>query len=220
MNAIEQARQVACQSEEAPLNQREAYLERAETILLEYLKDHMTDTDAWLLLTRIECNSESHDRITHYAGHVLSYDPTNAYALLFLAYADYYLHGEIEPDTFSKLCLAKNDDPEIMAMIELAKARYFYSFDKKKYQEMLEKSVAYSSNQQKNCSELGIVYWNQGKKKEGLHLIKKGVANAKASDYWDSSEMECWLNYYYKGTQVTQSQYDYLLSLCELDTKL
>jgi len=214
---LEQAKNMAHQSDIVPLNQSEEYLEKAETILLEYLKNHLTDTDAWLLLTRIECNSpfDDHDRITHYAGHVLSYDPTNAYALLFLAYADYYLHGEIEADTFSKLCLAKNDDPEIMAMIEVAKARYFESFNKTKYEQALQKSVDYSLNQQTNCTALGIIYWNQGKKKEGLYLIKKGIANTKVSDYWDSSEMECWLNYYYKGTQVTQSQYDHLLSLCD-----
>lgn len=220
MNAIEQARQVARQSRDVPLNQSEAYLEKAEVILLEHLKLHMTDTDAWLLLARIECNSPLYDhaRITHYAAHVLSYDPTNAYALLLIAYADYYLHGRIEPDTFSKLCLAKNDNPEIMAMIEVAKARYFYFFDKNKYEQALEKSVAYSNNQRINCSELGIIYLNQGKTQEGKTLIEHAIKSVKHTfpsegTKYDPASIEALLAEFYSGTTISDDGYAHLKSI-------
>lgn len=217
---LEQARNIARQSQEVPLGQREKYLEQAEAILLEYLKDHMADTEAWLLLTKIECNSPlyDHDRITHYADHVLSYDPGNAYALLFLAYANYYLHGEVEADTYSKLCLAKNDDLEIMAMIELAKARYFESFDKKKYEQALEKSVTYSNNQRINCSELGIIYLNQGKIKEGKVLIEQAIKNVKRifpseDTKYDPTSIEDLLAEFYTGTTISDDAYATLKSI-------
>jgi len=200
----------------------EKHLEQAENILLEYLKDHMTDTNAWLLLTTIECNPPlyDYDRITHYAGHVLSYDPANAYALLFLAFADHYLHGAIKAETYDKLCLGKSDDPETMAMIEVAKSRYFEYSNVKKYEEALKKSIEYSQSQQINLSKLGALYIEQGKIEEGKSLIKQAINNVKSTNQnCDPTSMEGWYNYYYKGIEVISWTYNYLTSLLNYTSK-
>lgn len=36
--------------------EEEMYLSQAQDLLLEYLKIHSKDTDAWILLTLLECN--------------------------------------------------------------------------------------------------------------------------------------------------------------------
>ena len=219
MNVLEQAREIARRKYQNYQEKNDNF-EQVETILLEHLKTHAKDTDAWLLLTRIECNAPlyDYDRIAHYIGHVLSYDPTNAYALLFLAYADYYLHGQIDADTYTRLCLAKNDNSEIMAMIEVAKARYFESFNEKKYQEALEKSVHYSLKQRINCSNLGILYFNQGKIQEGKDLIQQALKNVKEvfpSDNvtYDPTSIEGLLDEFYAGTIISEGAYAHLKSI-------
>jgi hypothetical protein len=176
---LEQAKKIARKSRKAPSDQSEQYLMQAEDLLLEYLKDHSKDTEAWLLLTMIECNPPlyDYDRIAQYTHHILSYDPSNAYASLFLSYADYYLHGQIKVDTYNKLCLAKDNDPEIMAMIEVAKARYFESNDAEKCELALKKSIEYSSTQVTNFRMLGELYIKQGKLEKGKQLVEYGLSN-------------------------------------------
>src|SRR5690242_11578567 len=130
----------------------ESNFEQAQNMLMEYLKSNMQDTQAWLLLVRIECNSpfDDYDRIVHYAEHILSYDPSNAYAALFLSYAEYYMRGSLDDNLGYKLNMAYNSDPEIKSMIELAKARHFEYRDAIKYEQALQKSIEYCSTHVKN----------------------------------------------------------------------
>jgi len=196
----------------------EKHLVEAEKILLDYLKEHKDDSDSWLLLARIEWNSplEDPDRILEYLDSIFTRDPTHPYALLFLAQTYHTFLGGINDDIFTQLCHICSPDQEVMAMVEVAKARYFKHRDTIKYQEALECSVKYSRKQQINCSSLGILYCQQGDLKKGRALVKQAVENIKAVDAkWDEVSIEYWFNYYYKGTEISQWMYDDLLKLLE-----
>ncbi|MCX5924857.1 MAG: hypothetical protein NT124_00975 [Candidatus Dependentiae bacterium] len=154
-------------------------IEQAQQLLMNHLTINQYDTEAWLLLARLECNPPFYDqdRIIHYVQHVLSYDPSNAYALLLWAYVDHYLMGNSDDDFYDKLCMAHSDDWEIMSMLELAKARYFELRDSKKCEEALKKSIEYCSTHAMNFYMLGKMYVKQGKIKEGNLLIEHGLQN-------------------------------------------
>jgi tetratricopeptide (TPR) repeat protein len=194
----------------------EQSLLEAEDILLNFLKKNPQDTQAWLLLARIEWNVplEDPERIMEYANNVLTYDPSNPYALLFLAQTYHTFLGGISDDVFRQLCSVQSDDFEILAMIELAKSRYFKHRDIKQHKKMLENSVRYSYTQQLNCTELGLLYFQEGDFEAAKPLIAQAIKNVKTVDArWDKSSIDCWCDYYYKGTQITQWQYDDLLHI-------
>jgi hypothetical protein len=211
----------------ALVDQRTAkkYIE-AEDILLAYLESNRNDIDGWLLLTRIEWNSPLQDpfRIIEYTNNIFTLEPLHPYALLFVAEAYDAFLGEIDSATLEKLYQVNVEDGEIMAMIEIAKARYFEHKDKHQYQQALERSVQYSMNQQINCADLGLLYFNQGKQELGKSLIKRAIGNVKnqGTEKWDAFSMECWFDYYYKGTHLPAVQYEWLLDLlakCEAASK-
>jgi hypothetical protein len=192
-----------------------AFIE-AEDILLHYLESNRDDIEGWLLLTRIEWNSPLQDpfRIIEYTNNIFALEPLHPYALLFVAEAYDALLAGINNELFGKLCQVNVEDGEIMAMIEIAKSRRFYKRDNEKYQQALERSVQYSMNQQINCSDLGLLYFNQGKQELGKSLIKRAINNVKFVDLeWEPFSMECWFDYYYKGTRLPALQYGWLLNL-------
>ncbi len=213
-NIVEQAIQIA------KLANASDY-EKAQKLLLDHLQNNPKDTEALLLLIRIECNAplEYPGLIEEYANRILAYDTYNPYALLFLAYAQYYLMGGIDEATYTKLCLAKSSDPEMMAMIEVAKARYFESKnDTKNFEESLKRSINYSPYQQTNFSMLGKHFIKQGKLEEGKRLIAHGLKSVKrviADERieYDPTNIEDHFNYYYKGTDVMEWTYKELKSL-------
>ncbi len=199
--------------------------EEAQQILFNYLKEYPKDTEAWLLLIMIETNPPLEDpfEIIKYANHILSYDPVNIYALLFLDFAQDVFLGGIQEDTYYHLSLAQTSDNEIMSMIELAKSHYF---DQKNeiinYEKILVKSIEYCSSHVKNLSELGVFYLNQGKIEQGKELICKALKNVKSVRYFsepykpkehDATSMNEFFDYYYKGTIIQDTKYEYLKSL-------
>ncbi|MCX5925491.1 MAG: hypothetical protein NT124_04345 [Candidatus Dependentiae bacterium] len=169
---LEQARAIARPGKESDL-------EQAQRVLMDHLTINQCDTDAWLLLIRIECNIPFDDpeRIIHYAQHILLYDSSNAYALLFWSYADHYLMGNSDDDLYDKLRMAHSDNREIMSMIELAKARYFDGRDSKECEQALKRSIEYCSTHAMNFHMLGKLYVKQGKDQEGKLLIEHGLQN-------------------------------------------
>lgn len=200
---LEQARILARQREEVGF-------EKAQEILMDYLKDNLQDTEAWLLLTRIECNSPFDDpeRIIHYANHVLAYDPSNVYALLFWSYADYYLMGSSDDRLYDQLCMAHSTDPEIMSMIELAKARYFEQRNIKKCEDALKTSIEYCQNHVRNFCMLGEVCLEQGKIVEARCWIEQGLKNIKqvvtseSSYKHDPVSITKFLEEFFAGTSI------------------
>lgn len=159
----------------------EADLEAAQQLLMSHLIIDQYDTDAWLLLARLECNPPLYDqdRIIHYAQHVLSYDPSNAYALLLWSYADHHLMGNEDDNLYERLCMAHSDNNEIMSMVEVAKAWHFELRNINKYEKALKKSIEYCSTHTKNQYMLGELYMKQGKTTEGQAHIERGHQNIK-----------------------------------------
>src|SRR5271170_680581 len=113
---------------------------------MNYLHNHQRDTEGWLFLARLECNSPFYDpdRIIDCVNHILLYDPLNTYALLFWSYSDYYLKGNLDQDLYNKLCMVHDENPKIMSLIELAKARFLKLKDSIKYELALKKSIDYA----------------------------------------------------------------------------
>ncbi len=159
-------------------------IEKAQAILDDYLKNHPKDTDAWLLAMRLEYSgAEDPEKIVEYANHVLSYDPSNPAALLFLSFADYFSFGSSNDELYSKLLNAKSSDPEMLAMLEVAKAYYWEKRDLQKCIDALKKSIKYSPSQRINYCMLGQIYIRQKQDYkqilEGADLIKRGLGNVK-----------------------------------------
>ena len=199
--------------------------EKAGLIIKDYLKKYPQCTEAWLLLATIECNPplEMADEVAKYINPILEYDPTNAYALLLLAHAQYYFTGIIEPETYEKLCSIKNESSEVMAMVEVAKARYFEGKNILEYEKAIKKSIEYSSEQTTNFSMLGKLYLEQGKIVTGKQMIKKGLNNVKKiitvadaieQDY-DPVSIENLFDYYYKGIEMMEFIHNELKWLSE-----
>jgi hypothetical protein len=224
---LEQAKQIARQSRNVPGDQREDYLIKAEDILLDYLKEHSQDTDAWLLLLRVECNSPLDDaeRIIEYSNNILSYDPSNAYALLFLSYADYFLRGNSDDELYSKLSLAHDNNPIIMSMIEVANARYFKHRNIKKLEAALKKSIGLCSFHRTNFCMLGELYLKQGNFEEGKYLIRHGLDNIKilitaenVHEYeYDPVSIDGFFSEFFAGTTISFVEYGQLMLLIDND---
>lgn len=200
----------------ARLGTEQAYCE-AQNLLLDYLENEPYDVDAWLLLIRIECNSplEYPDLIENYANQILHHDQHNAYALLFLAYAQHFLMGEITSETYVKLCSANDAKLEVMAMIEVAKARYLEKISNSQYEKALKKSIAFSSNQQTNLFMLGQYFLKIGEYNQAKNLFKKAIKNIQTiiSDNdidYDPTDIEAFFDYYYKGTSTMKWVYENL----------
>lgn len=172
-NIINQAKISACKG-------GEANLEAAETILLDYLANNPRDSDVWLLLARIEWNSPLEDcrKIIEWSSNAFIADPLNIHALLLLTEAYDTFRTKIPDEIYHALCQVHHANAEIMAMVEIGKAKYLEYNDVKKYEEVLKKSIEYSSQQSLNFYLLGKLYKAQGKNMEGEKLIEIAHKNA------------------------------------------
>jgi len=207
---LEQAKAIACKRDNTKEDRSGVYLEQAEEILLNYLKEHPHDTEAWLMLMMIEWTPplEDLERIIKWARAILAYDPTNAYAFLVLAEAHWF-YGGITEDIYVQLDTAKNDDPNVMAMIEIAKAKYleYKEGAEDEYERVLKKSIEYGPEQARNYHMLGKLYIKQGKIKEGEEVLKKGLENEEkakllygdSEDEYDPTSLTQFLNEWYTG---------------------
>lgn len=208
-NIIKEAIAIARQRENVSLEQSVYYLEKAENILLEYLKSNSQDTDAWLLLIRIEWNTplEDSDRIIAWANNILDYDPTNVYALLFLCEAYCTFRGDIPEEIYYRLCQIQCNDLYIRAMIEIAKANYLV--DKanmeSEYEKVLKKSIEYGPEQIRNYQMLGNFYIKKGAISKGEQLLKISKLNAQQANrlykeyIYDPTNIIDLLNEFYTG---------------------
>lgn len=168
-------------------------LEKAQALLMDYLKDHPKDTHVWLTLMLTECHPPLYDaeRIAHYAQHILSYDPYNPHALLFWAYADYYLWGGNCEELYTKLCNVQSDNPQIIGMIEVAKARYLWRIDEiEQCEQALKKSIELCPDFAINFDILSRLYRAQGRTQEAEFLYAHGMQNCKKSHSVEGADPE------------------------------
>lgn len=204
-------------------------LDKAQEILLNYLKNSPKDTDAWLLLLRLEYSgNEDPEKMAKYANQILAYDPENAAALLFLSFTDYYSFGSTDNTLYSKLIKAKASDYEMLAMLEIAKARYFKKRDIAKYEACLKQSIRYSSSQRINYCMLGELYIKQKKDYkqilEGAELIKRGLSNVKLigdeTTPYDPTSVSDFFAEFFSGTIIGIVEYEILKKIIAVDEKL
>lgn len=181
-------------------------LEQAELILLDYLKINPQDTDAWLMLIMIEWTPplEDSDRIIQWCHNILSYDPTNARGLLVLAEAYVAFRGGINQVIYKQLGSAQSDNPDFMAMIEVAKAKYLTRIDETQYEKVLKRSIELGPLQARNYRMLGELYMQQGKFNEGEQFLKKAQENRVKSNSlniyeYDVTSLIDFLNEFYTG---------------------
>ena len=204
---LKKAIDIANFSDNVPGEQRCDYLIQAQDLLLEHLEKFPQDTKAWLLLTRIECNSPlyDHERIYSWCNSVLSYDPENVYALLFLSYADHYLTGNSDNKLINKLSQAKSDHPELLSLIEIAKARYWEDRNKEEYEKSLLNSISLCKKHVRNYEMLAKFYTKQKKINLAIPLIKQAIINQKElrsknkNDDWNVTDMNDLLEEFFIG---------------------
>ena len=203
---------------------QEEKIDDAEKMILDYLDRNPKDSDAWIRLALVEMTPpyEDHRLIFEWMDKLLAYDPFNPYALLMLSYVHTYLFCGIPDDVYRRLCLAKNNDLEIMSMIELAKSWYFSSKnDWVNFEKSLRKSIEYCSFHQENLTSLGAFLLKKGEIEQGMKLIKHGMQNVKHictsndSCVTDPISMNDFLNEGFKGIFITQSNYETLEQLLE-----
>lgn len=201
----------------------EKNLVKAQEMLLGFLKNDPQNTTGWLLLARIEYNSPLEDqfKILEYCNNILSYDSDNAYALLILAETYNIFFDGMPSEIFAQLSQAKSGDPEIQAMIELAKARYYKNKNEKMYINALRRSVGLSPNQQTNSFELGLYLLQHGNIVEGHYLIDQAIKNIKKIDAeYDATSIEGWFDYYYKGIEIPRWLYNDRLMILQKATDI
>lgn len=201
-------------------------IDQAQTILDEYLKSHPRDTNAWLLAMRLEYSGAAFpDKIMEYANHVLSYEPSNISALLFLSYVDYYSLGSTDENLYSTLLNAKTNDSEMLAMLEVAKARYWEDRDLEKCIAALKKSIEYSQHQRINFCMLGQIYIQQKSDYkqilEGAELIKRGLSNIKLivdeNTLYDPTSVSGFFDEFFSGTVIGFVEYEILKMIITVD---
>ncbi len=183
----------------------------------------------WLRFALVEFSSprEDAERMEKYLKQILSYDPNNVKDVLMLAYVQDFNYGYMTPETFATLNSLKTNDPEHLSMIEYAKAKYYkdrtYNENKneKKYKECLEKSIAYYNKHVRNYEYLANYYFEKGEKQRAKGLLQKALDNIRhicGETYInkDITDIEKFLNYYYKGVHAMDWQRKEMKDLLKL----
>jgi len=151
-------------------------LEMIKNLINEYLAKNPEDTDIRLRLVRLEFTPPWKDPelLSKYLNEIFKYDPDNIYATLILACTQDVFWGKITDAVFKKLNNLSSKDPEILSMIELAKAWYYKCKDNNElYEKHLLSSIRYCNDHVLNYADLAYVYAKKGKKMKPQNLPKK-----------------------------------------------
>ncbi len=187
--------------------------EKEQYAVMKYLKDHPSDTNAWLRLILIEEYDD--DRLAgKWFDKLRLYNPNTIYTLLILAYSDVSGH------LYNSLRLSTHEDPKIMAAIKYAMSRYLKKRgDLRRYEQVLLKSIEYFPNHVKSLAALGEFYLDNGRIDEGIKFITKAINNVKVvytnenRNRYDKYDIQEFVNEHYKGIHITQENYNQLKSL-------
>ena len=142
---------------------------------------------------------------------IFQYDPDNIYATLILAVTQDIFWGKITDTVFAKLNNLSSKDSEIISMIELAKAWYYKCKNNNElYKKHLLSSISYCNKHVENYKSLAYLYAKKGKKDEAKKFAKKALHNVQVvytqdSSITDITDVEKFINEYFKGTHITDS---------------
>lgn len=139
---------------------------------------------------------------------------------------DYYLLGNSTKDLYAKLCRAHHIEQKVMAMIEIAKSRYFEERDPEKSMYYLKRSIEYYPKYCTNFTSLGELYIRQGNVEEGKRLIIQGLANihelvtpTSVIEY-DPVDIPSFFDEFFAGTVINFVEHARLLSLITNNSEL
>lgn len=194
---------------------------QAEEKIEKYLNNNPFDTDIWLLFAMFEYQIPVKDtnKSIECLKNILKYDPSNSTAILLLAAFYNNEFGYIDDDLFTRLNTIKNQNNEIMSMIELAKSWHYGSLLKNNYvaqEESLIKSINLCPYCVRNYINLANLYLEQGKINKGKELLKKAINNIK-NVYFENydplniNDIEEFFNTYFKGTHTTRPALNLLI---------
>jgi tetratricopeptide (TPR) repeat protein len=192
------------------MNKVESY-NTMKQLFEDYLKENQFDTEIWIKLTLLGYMLAHDDfQAINYLKIILSYDSTNIYAIMLLTYIEAHL-GDINKETFEKLCDIESSDKQIMAMIEFEKI-WFYKSDED-VERTLFKSLLYCDKFVNNNLALSRLYLYKGNVIKGQEFLKKALKNVEyiydeEHPYPDILDIEEFFNESLKGIHISKLNYD------------
>jgi hypothetical protein len=157
----------------------EELFNQIEETFNDYLRKFPKDTEVWMryaLFLNISIVDYS-DKSVEILKTLIEENGENARALLLLADIQDFSIGRITEKVAQWLHDFKTDNTEIMSMIEYAKGRFSFYYDKKEYEKYLIRSIKYCQRHVNNHKELGIIYLERGEIKQGSNSIKSAIRN-------------------------------------------
>lgn len=190
----------------------QTYLTIINNLLTETINENPKDSESRLYRALIKFNFswDAIDLVIADLEKIFEYDPYNPRANLVIAFIQYAFFSEVSKEIFDKLCQITNDNNQIMAMIEIAKAWHLQDFDQILCEKSLQKSIEYAPNFVANYVLLGQFYFNQNNFTKSKELLKKGLNNIKGCHLEINRsrqlmDIEEFFNEAYTNIYVTQS---------------
>ena len=147
---------------------------------------------------------------------VLKIDPSNAIALILLAYVHYHNIGVINGSLFEQLISNPTKDPEIKSMLKYT-ASWLYApqNDKKNVEKWLIESITECQSHVYNYSNLAELSLKQNRYAEAKKLIQHGLKNVEKLyigniGYADETDIQEFLGERIKGIYLTDMNYNRL----------
>ena len=162
---------------------------------------------------------EDPEVLSKYLNEIFKYDPDNIYATLILACTQDVFWGKITDTVFEKLNNLSSKDPEILSMIELAKAWYYKCKDNNElYEQHLLSSISHCNKHVENYKSIAYLYAEKGKKDEAKKFAEKALHNVQVvftqdSSITDITDVEKFINEYFKGTHITEPNLESIYEL-------
>lgn len=190
-------------------------LEKAEEMLINYLKENPQDVDGWSRLVILETLAplEDYERATEYLHSALRIDKDNSvFIVLLLFFTEWYLGGMDESLIKTAEKLKKTASRGISSISTYVLAWHFKSEDIRKFELLLNESIQEFPEYVTNYTDLGKHYLANGNNVLGEKMIREGLANViliyKNSDNdYDPTDVTRFINERITGIFMTEDNY-------------
>lgn len=203
-----------------------------EKVFENYLKNNQKETQIWLKFALFEYLYFHDDhKALDLLKIILKYDSNCVNAALIMAYLSFTLSFKYQEYVLNKLYKLKTKDPQLLSMIEYAKALYYSNIeDGPRYERCLLKSIKLYNKHVKNNYRLGVYYSKKGRAKRGKELIEHAIQNVQEVYHYPFNKehtaisVEDFINEHISGTHITDSiyklMYETLIKIVENIDKL